>query len=306
MLKEFKGHLMKLRIEQQLTTAGRHQSNGQAEAKIQHVQTMLRKECADQADMLKWTSFLPVVLHSINHARSSGKADSPADILLPGAVRDHAALKRRMEEREQSGIPSELTKEIGTDLSEIQVDRIDNTHKRRRRNQEHRDGKLSSRSDTLEPGQLVLRRYEVQPPHKLAARLSGPFRVVSTRPGDIVKLWDMVLEKEIEDHVTNLVKFDSDRLPDPQRMAYNDRRVYLVSKVMKHRGKQIFVRWCWYGPEYDEWIPLKNICVSKNIALLTYLRENGLQVKEGSVTRSRDSKRARTGAKVNLKKTKCQ
>jgi hypothetical protein len=295
---EFIKFLDDLKIQYHHTTVARHEANGQAEVMLQHIQRQLRIQVERFYDQGQWSTFLPRIMQWMNWQRSSSTQLAPVDILMPGGRRDHVTLRDLLDDSNSSSADASVDSAIAVmrdALSGIQHKRIASATAEQKKVLQKRMRASPLIPTRFNVGDLVLCRYEHKPPHKLLAKLHGPYEIVAVQNNSVFKLKDPLTPQVFKFvHVSMLVKFSSDQPYDPAYMVSNDKEAYIIDKVLKHEtiikkgskpSSKLFVSWKWYDNTFDSWIPLQgNVIASTNIELIKYLQENNLKLQRGCVT----------------------
>ena len=137
------------------------------------------------------------------------------------------------------------------------------------------------------PNSFVLVQYPnsamgKRAPTKLHTHWKGPMRVISNEGAEYT-LHDLVQNKNVTIHVTRLKNFEYDPIRhNPLEIASKDYEEDEVEKIIQHTGDpkrktsmDFLVRWLGYDDSEDLWLPWS--ALRSNVALHTYLRENGME-----------------------------
>lgn len=112
--------------------------------------------------------------------------------------------------------------------------------------------------------------------------LQGPYRVVNI-VGTKYTIQDLVLDKNLDTHITNLRPFLHDStITDPVKVAVQNKEEFHIDHIMAHRGDRYSrtsmeykVRWLGYDETYDSWEPYKNLRDTDQ--LISYLHANRMK-----------------------------
>ena len=118
---------------------------------------------------------------------------------------------------------------------------------------------------------------------KLEATWKGP-KLVVAQEGNCVTVRDLVTLADHSVHVSRLKPYipSSDDVNTPFDLALKDSGLYVVQKILTHRGNskkkstlEFLVRWQGWSPEHDSWEPWENLRSNKR--LHTYLISNNMK-----------------------------
>jgi len=135
---------------------------------------------------------------------------------------------------------------------------------------------------SFNPGDYVLVDYPERPPDKLTPQWKGPLVVIEPHPTlkQTYLCQDMLSMKITPYHIERLNLFKVDPLEKPADIAAADKDLYLVEKIVAHKGKvskkqqmEFRVRWLGYpDPADDTWLPWREVRMLE--ALAEYVNGN--------------------------------
>jgi hypothetical protein len=121
---------------------------------------------------------------------------------------------------------------------------------------------------TFAVNSYVLRLHEHKPPHKLATRWAGPFKVMGSTGSHVTLLNLLVTNMTTESHhVSRLKVFHYfPGIHDPTDIAARDAGESVVEKILDHHGErwakndmQFLVKWLGQGPDENLWMDYKSL-----------------------------------------------
>lgn len=275
---ELIGQLSELFLtDQELTTAYSKERNAIVERANKEVMRHLRAIVYDERISSQWSAKqIPLVMRILNSEEKTRTGVSPAELLFGNAVdlgryllyRPTASLESDRNLNEHLEKMLERQAELIRVAQETQLKH--DTHHMSRNDPELTDYPVNS---------YVLWENPAGGRNKLQTKLQGPFQVVR-RVDDDITILDLLTNKEIVTHISNVreFNFDPDRT-DPKEVALHSSEEFVIESILEHSGDktrrntmQFKVRWLGYGPEHDSWEPYKNLRDTEQ--LHTYLRAN--------------------------------
>jgi hypothetical protein len=237
----------------------------------------LRAIVYDERISSQWSAKqIPLVMRILNSEEKTRTGVTPAELLFGNAVdlgryllyRPTAPLEPDRSLNEHLEKMLERQSELIRVAQETQLKH--DTHHMSRNDPELTDYPVNS---------YVLWENPAGGRNKLQTKLQGPFQVVR-RVDDDITILDLLTNKEIVTHISNVreFNFDPDRT-DPKEVALHSSEEFVIESIMEHSGDktrrntmQFKVRWLGYGPEHDSWEPYKNLRDTEQ--LHAYLRAN--------------------------------
>ena len=151
----------------------------------------------------------------------------------------------------------------GLDRGREQLRRASQAHQQRLIDQQRGD---DGEHTEFAVGALVLARDPAAPMRdKMLPRWRGPCQVVR-RHNDFYVCRDLGEGREVTRHVTLLKEFDASRTPDPAAVAAADKDMWLVERIVAHRGSphsrgkmRFRVRWKGFEASDDTWEPWASV-----------------------------------------------
>ena len=177
-----------------------------------------------------------------------------------------------------------------SDMLQLQYKLVDISQKRQHEQDEAHMSKGKNNSNSLTQfrhNSFVLVKYPAnalgnRAPTKFHTDWKGPMRVKSNSGAEYI-LHDIVQNKDISVHVSRLKQFEHDTsLSELRIIAAKDTEEDEVEIILDHVGDpkrkssmDFLVRWTGYDSSEDLWLPWS--ALRNNVALHTYLRNNGME-----------------------------
>jgi transposase InsO family protein len=246
-----------LEIEQSFSIPYRPQSQGKVERVNQEVMRFLRVLILQHKASDEWSTFLPLVMRTVNASKSRITGLAPAQLMYGGAVDLSRQLLRLPEERADRVTYADYIEGV-----------IRAQHRyaalARREQERHVEAYLASSPDTptsFKVHDYVLVSYPERPPTKLHPKWKGPM-IITEVNGDIYTCAEVLSNATMQVHVERLKLYRHDAAVSAEEAATWDSQSFLVEKILAHRGStrkktamSFKVRWEGFGPEDDTWEP---------------------------------------------------
>lgn len=294
----FKQALITLKIDHVLTIPHSHQENAIVERANKEVMRHLRHFLLDDPILKQnWTDCLPLVQRIINSTRHESIGVAPATVVYGAGINLDNRLLEQSEQSHYGDINSTLDyvekmKILQQKIIEMVRQQQYETNTYRlfpdSTSANKRKRKVAAETSIAEfnRGDQVLVNYPDnamgnKPPNKLLTHLKGPFKVLS-HEGPKYTVENPTTRTTEAVHISRLRPFNYDpNNIDPQEVARKDLNMYVVEKIIRHKGKLtgpkalllFLVRWQNCPPEEDTWEPWSSLY--KTVAMQEYLHRIG-------------------------------
>jgi hypothetical protein len=222
------------------TTPFFHEGNGMVERENKETLRHLRNKIFDGKLGCEFRNAIPHVQRYVNTEVKSSTGTTPADIIMGSC---------RMLNRWIFKAPTPPEREARVNLGkwmadhlQTQLNTMKNSEEFQRLRAEMEECKAPGLVTKFQVGSYVLVRHEEQkvrardPIIKLAPVLRGPMKVVEVDK-DTYTLKDLVLEKNIKTHISNLRPFYFDnQTMDPLEIALRGTGLFIIDQILAHHG----------------------------------------------------------------------
>jgi hypothetical protein len=258
-----------------------HEENGIVERANKEVLRHLRAIMFERTVKDDWSFCTPLVQRIMNATVHSTHGYAPAAIVTPGINLNQGILYPLKAGKDKQECNDEFIQKLND--HHANVIRLVTQHLASRKAIRLTKAAKDARPVTeYLPGSFVLVAYPkgTRAPTKLHMPWSGPMQVVS-HDGTSYTLRNLVTGTTLCRSVHELKTFIPAR-KSPLEVARRDLQVYLVEKVIAHRGDtrrkeqmEFRVRWLGFGPSEETWEPWGHL--KHNWVFHEYLRREGLK-----------------------------
>jgi transposase InsO family protein len=276
-----------------LSLAYSKEENGRIERANKEILRHLRMFVNQSKVMDDWVIKLPFVQRIMNASVHSVTGFSPAALLFGNVVN----LNRNILPTPVNESPGLRSDEITSDFYQAWFDRRNEAQQevlaasaniQETLMSEHLGSLPAEKVTQFEVGAWVLAQPHENPmtgrrtSHKLQPYFLGPYEVLSKKDANTYILKDVVQDKTIKRHVTNLRPFYFDiQYTNPRDVATIDKCEFVVEKILDHKGDfkakstlEFLVKWKGYADEDNSWETWKELM--HVTALHEYLRSKNL------------------------------
>jgi transposase InsO family protein len=264
--------------EQELSTSYSKQENGMVERANKEVMRHLRAIVFHDKVHTQWSmNQLPFVQRILNAEEKENTGVSPAELLFGNAVKLSRNLLIPASELDESTVSS-LSKHM-SDMLKTQARLIEVAQETQLKHDSHHMSSYDPGFTEFPINSYVLFSHPEGRADKLSMTKRGPYRVVNIQ-GSQYTIQDLVTEKNLDTHISNLSPFNYDPTKtDPMEVAMNEQGQFFVDRILDHRGDksrrktmEFLVQWRGLDPSYNTLEPYSEL--RDNEYLLDYLREH--------------------------------
>jgi len=278
----FKEMLSLLHVENYRIHAYSHQENGMVERAIKEVERHARALCYELRATSIWDEEVLKVQGIMNEHKSSATGLSPNQIVFSGKIDLHAG---RLYPQPTIGQRQSMSKYM-----KDQIDLQDSLMKVAEKHQDETNAKHMrnnvDREIRHEVGQYIVVHHENgTPPHKMAVRWHGPYRIIEVleRPQGTIYTTVSPKDGKVADYHASVVMAHpcANDLEAAKSAVLDDDNTFIVEQVVAHevvkvsqRDKlNLTIKWLGYPiPE----ISVINASLRRNVLVQAYLRQHNL------------------------------